>query len=173
MKTLLILFLSVFAVSAQPRCSLTLAQSPTIRGLKLGMTKDAVENVIPPTSGVKLTNFAFIADPNLAKLNGFETVQSVHILFRWASLSASRKETIDELTIKYKPLNWDSIDEFADNIATHLDLPRAFLMGDDNAEMRCKDFTILLRPNLITLRATDIENTVNAENERLKKAFKP
>lgn len=169
-----VLCASVFGQNNQ--CNLALKESPQIRGLKLGMTKEEVEKVILPSSGIKLNGFLnYITDSQLSKLKGLEILKSLDIVFMREGFE-SPTYRVSSLTFQYKKdvVEWNSILEFAENLSGNLNLPYdAWLFQNHKAEMQCKDFSVIIMDNYILVKSTEIEDRLKIEKERKKKVFKP
>lgn len=178
MKILLIAFLIFFTapVFGQKSCDLTLKDSPEIRGLKLEMSKQDVEKIILPSSGIKISNFSnTLTNSQLSKLKGFENVDSLDIMFLRESFDSDIYR-VSTLVFRYKADNvkWDSVIEFAENISDKLKLPsESWKFSDYQGNMICKDFQITIFENYIRLQSTTFENELKKLREQKKKEFKP
>lgn len=157
-------------------CNLTLKESPVIRGLKLGMTKQEVEKVIPSDSGIKLDDFVnYLTTTQISKIKGFETMTSLDITFMPESIKSDIYRT-KSLAFKYKNdvAEWDSVSEFAENLSNNLNLPfGAWVFSNHKGVMICKDFRVTVFENYIQIESTILEQQIKELKEQKKKVFKP
>ena len=173
MKMIFALVLLLFpALVFAQTCDLTLKDSPEIRGLKLGMTKKEVEKVFPSIDIKPVMNI--FKESDLSKLEGFENLKTLDIFFN-TSFSDKVEPKITNLLFVYKnDIEWNSINEFAQNLSDNLNLPFEFWkFSYDKADMNCKDFRVEIRENFILLKSLIIENKIKEYNEKKKKEFKP
>jgi hypothetical protein len=152
-------------------CDLALKDSPTIRNLRLGMSRNDADRIIPSNR----TNFpgsTIIAYPKSMDA-GFENVESVMAEFFDGSLSG--------LTIGYKPgyKSWNNAKEFAQSLSDNLNLPSKYWKFDrknaDWSKMECRDFSITLDSysNEMTLERVSSQQKTASQNNNRKEVFTP
>ena len=177
----------------QPGCSLTEATSPSIRGLRLGMTtqqllalfpsstkrreiKDALERAKAAT-GEEAVYLGF--EPATDAVNGqFADVGSV-------SAGLHKGKAVD-LEIQYVGPAWGSIDEWVGKLSETLQLPGAQSWGvgpseTPNKVLKCNGIEIEARiqggGGSVRVRNTalfrGLEERANAAEERRRRDFKP
>jgi hypothetical protein len=168
---LLILLTSINVLGQTKTCNLTLNESPEIRGLKLGKTKEKIQKLFPSKELKIVERFS---ESSLSEIDGFKDVSSLSMLF----LSDWPDITVDKLhafSLQYKKeiVEWDSVYEFAQNLSQNLNLPlNAWEYILDRAEMHCEDFEIKIdKSNNISVRSTVLEKKVKERKEEKKKAF--
>lgn len=155
-------------------CDLTLKDAPVIRGLKLGMSRDEADKIIPPDRVRYLDSSAITAYPQYSKSAGFENVYQVSAQFF--------EEKLNTLEIVYDPntIKWKDAKEFAENLAQNFNIPYRFWKFNARetsvSEMRCRDFSIQIDSAQNELRLekrTEIQSSVQIKKEDTKKVFKP
>jgi hypothetical protein len=125
MKALLLILLLPLIVL--PQCNLTLKQSPTVRGLKLGM----------PGKELKLANTYLLGD--VSDVPSYEGVN-------WLHIETHPNGRISKLEFEYDlKTNWPSNKAFAKNLSQNLGLPyKAWRFPDTlSAHMQCKGFKVV------------------------------
>jgi hypothetical protein len=152
-------------------CDLALRDSPMIRGLKLGMSRNDADRIIPDERVRVLDSPTIIAYPKYGD-TGFENVYSITAQFYDDALS--------ELIIEYDPdaKKWKNAREFAQNLSANLNLPFKFWKFGKNAassEMQCRDFRITLdsASNEVTLQSVNARQKTAQETGNRKEIFKP
>jgi hypothetical protein len=129
---LLLLAVPFFAQSKTEPCNLTIAESPTIRGLKLGMTQDDFKKSLgDPT-------VTLLDKQNLDK-SGLENVKSISFNFY--------QDRLSDFNIRYDDsAKWNSVEEFARAISGPLKLPvNSWRYSDGSAGvLECKEFEIAI-----------------------------
>ena len=174
--------------SPQPRCTLTLAQSPTIRGIKLGMTSEEVLAMFPgqsqnPTIRAALANASkafgvarFTVSPNDKR---FEGVNEFDFEFL--------DDHLTSFYVGYSGPEWNNVREFISVLSSSLKLPGVEYWEPSDAEtfrrLNCAGFEIraltggggasnfvkvsnLLAPQTVMTRQ-------NEAKEKARQAFKP
>jgi len=178
-------------VVAQVRCSLTEADAPAIRGIRLGMNteqllalfpastkrreiKDALANAKAPEG--EIVYFAF--EPGDADKNLFDGVASI--------LAGTGKGRVVEFTIQYIGPSWSGVDEWVGKLSETLKLPgvASWRHGPNetpNKVLRCNGIeieatieggggTIILR-NVGYLEAA--KERMRSAEEKRKRDYKP
>jgi hypothetical protein len=174
MKLLLALLLLTlttltFGQAAKPApCELTIAQSPEVRGLKLGMAEADLKKKLGGNPDPIVTRY------DLNKLSGFDSVQSIG----W-ELYRTRLMRLD---VTYDDsIIWNSGAEFAEALSGPLSLPQSSwrFAGPFNADLDCKEFTVSIDSKMRRVRLFDkTTQAAMKEDEKQKqadkkKAFKP
>lgn len=154
-------------------CDLTLKDAPVIRGLRLGMTREEADRVIPLDRVRYLDSSAITAYPQYGKTAGFENVYQISAQFS--------EEKLSVLEIVYDPnaVNWKDAHEYAENLSQNFNIPFRFWKFNQKdtavSDIRCRDFSIKIDSAQNELRLekqTELQKTVQAK-EPVKKAFKP
>lgn len=170
---LLILLTSINVLGQTKTCNLTLNESPEIRGLKLGKTKEKIQKLFPSKELKFVERFS---ESSLLEIDGFKDVSSLSMLFlpEWPDITVDKLHAFS-LQYKKEIVEWDSVYEFAQNLSQNLNLPlNAWEYILDRAEMHCEDFEIKIdKSNNISVRSTVLEKKVKERKEEKKKAFKP
>lgn len=155
-------------------CDLTMKDAPVIRGLKLGMSREEADRIIPLDRVRYLDSSAITAYPQYSKSAGFENVYQVSAQFF--------EEKLSTLEIVYDPnaIKWKDAKEFAENLAQNFNIPYRFwkfnVKQPSVSEMRCRDFSIAIDSAQNELRLekrTEIQSSVQIKKEDVKKVFKP
>ena len=134
--TLVVVTISAYSQAlSQSRCNLTATNSPTVRGLRLGMStqellalfpgsaarwakeqkeiRDAREKAMAPTSNESVS-LVFDAATDAAK-DQFASVESVSV--------GLHKGRVTEFTVQYLGAEWNSIDQWIARLSETLKLP--------------------------------------------------
>jgi len=169
--TMMIFALATMAFSQTNKpepCGLGIADSPEIRGLKLGMPEVDFKRRLGGRPDPIVTRY------DLGKLGGFEGIQTIGFELY--------KERVMRLDVTYDDsINWTGSAEFAQALSGPLRLPANSwrFPGPDIADLDCKEFTVAIDAKMRRVRLFD-KTTVAAmkEDEKLKqaekkKAFKP
>jgi hypothetical protein len=174
-------------------CDLTVAQSPAIRHIRLGMKLDEVLGLFPGSSEDPVIRSAlsradkqfgvakFGVTPNRdaykEKLEGISQILFVFLDNRLTSL-----------TVSYNGPEWNSVDEFISSLSESLNLPGAKDWDTSNMDslktLRCEGFEIGAHiggtdsfPNFLQLRSLVAEQIVRDRQaevkEKARKEFKP
>ena len=158
---------------AEP-CKLKASDSPTVRGLRLNMTKAAVRNEYPlmniTADSVNSSGTALAYQ--IARPEYRENIDRITIMFR--------NDKVFSILFSYGDLvKWDSAEEFAAQISKSLNLPKAVPRKRANSiyyAVNCADFRVRTRINnekqptlFITLDPDEIWETTKEQ----KDAFKP
>ncbi len=138
---------------AQPQCQLTLAQSPIVRRLKLGMTEADASAVTDSTFGSTAFSDGLVRElaTTTAKLAGFENVRFLHL--------HSFQGKVFRIALDYDQ-SWSNLSEFVENFAPKLGLPMTGWTApySSQAELRCKDFLVELEFSMdSSLTLTEID----------------
>lgn len=187
-----LLFLTVSAYSQTPansRCSLTAANAPSVRGLRLGMTtdellalfpggakrkdlKDTIEKAKAATSrDVVYISFNPASDSGKAQFDGVDSVG--------AGLLRGR---VTDLSVVYIGATWTSIDVWVAKLSEAFNLPaaQAWVVGPSetpNKVLMCDG--ILVEAEIqggsasIRLRTTETARGENAAEEKQRRETKP
>lgn len=161
----------------KPVCEIDIANSPTVRGLKLGMPESDAALLIRETfkrGGVDPIYYRWAEAATMSRAP-FEQIEFVSLE------SFDRK--ISEIVIQYDEIKWKNVQEFVDAFAPKMGLPAEGWDVDvyERARLKCKGFTVELdalttRPRL-TLHNTDADAKVAGLKaqfeEDKKKAIKP
>ena len=145
------------AVQSTP-CSLKLAQSPAVRGIKLGMKVDEVLALFP---GSREDNYIKSEISNVGFYSGIETLPRFGVInFAVTPAQYSTKEKFDGIeslwftflddrlvvyTVQYSRPPWPKLDEFIDKVAGAFNLPAADKWGSENAfrkNLQCEGFKL-------------------------------
>lgn len=152
-------------------CRKTIAESPELRGLKLGMAK---------------ADFIALLDPKVRST--FEVIPRAPDYYfldrvRFAGLSGVSTEFVSDklsvLKVEYdRDVSWRDDEEFAATVSEKLNLPSKLWTKDfDSLVMDCGDVLIKARQNSVELIDVTALNTKaqsdRREAERKKKEFKP
>lgn len=178
-------------VPAGQKCSLTLAQSPTIRGLKLGMDVEEVLRQFPGRGSdpTVRTNLLW-ADKQFGVARFNAPTHPYHSESRFAGILQFDFEILDKrvsgFSILYDGPEWRSIDEFVARIAESLNLPGASYWTPSNLPtlktLKCAGFEIsawLGSPDSHSLRIRDtaaeqiVKDRQIEAKEKARKDFKP
>lgn len=154
-------------------CQMTLAEAPSIRGLRLGMTRDEADRIIPRNRVTIVDSSDIVSYPRTGSAGGFENVYQISAAFAENRLSS--------LGIIYDPENvkWKSVREFAATLSENFSLAPVYWKYDarsrTTAEMQCRDFAIMINSeaNEITLRQTSAGQKPALDTEAQKKVFRP
>ena len=127
--------------SAPPPCPLTIKDSPTIRGLRLGQSYNSLREVFPPS-------YDFLNKPNEYGVN--------QVLLTEASVASREQlEGIDLISLTYfdnllvdirinyrRSVEWQSNLHFVSAIVEQLKLPRDGWQERDPSYLVCQDFGV-------------------------------
>jgi hypothetical protein len=156
-------------VSVSNKCDLGLNDSPVIRGLKLGMSRDEADKIIPLDRVRILNSSAISAYPQFGKTQGFENVYQITAQFGG--------EALERLEIVYDPtyVKWKSAKEFAENLSSNFNIPSRFWKYDSKnaalSELRCREFTVSIDSESNEIRLERV-SAAQTGDESIK-AFKP
>ena len=171
-------FLEKWSVRPAVPCDLDIKDSPTVRGLKLGMTREETLKIIKPSTGVALNKYInFFQRAELAKLQGFIDVDKLAIFFDEPTVD-SKLLVVSHLQFYYSDkLIWNNTGEFFDNIVSNLSLPKASFVTPENSfigsVLKCKGFLVTVQRNDLALQSTShFDDTYRRIIEK-KKNFKP
>lgn len=173
------MLLAAAAVNAQKaaKCELTRDKSPTVRGLKLGMTDVEAGAVLnKPFEPVIFKPYIMQASafiPNgLGRTKNEEDFVSVEIF----------DGRVSRISVNYGGVNWRSDREFVENFSPKLGLPTDAWTFEiyQGGLMECRDFSIRLSSDVIsnlTLVDREAERAIaerkRRDAEQAKKAIKP
>lgn len=177
--------------SANRKCSLTREQAPEIRGVRLGMSTDQLQNLFPDDKNRQRISDAVKAarqvdqfgvgklelwpekqvdNPRLAGVNYI----SVGLL----------DDRVTSFHVAYFGPEWKNIDQFITRLSEGLRLPAsAWEIGDVSGQMKCDGFKVEAYTNRGSpesiVRVQDVstyqivEDRREAAKEKVRQAFKP
>lgn len=178
-------------VPAGQKCSLTLAQSPAIRGFKLGLDVDEVLRQFPGRSEDPYVRSA------LSSADSQFGVAKLHVPTfpyksekRFEGISQFDFEFLDKrltsISVLYEGPEWNSVDEFISKLAEPLNLPGASYWTPSNLStiktLKCAGFEVWVflgspGSNSLRIRNPTAEQIVRDRQteakERARKTFKP
>ena len=177
-------------VPAAQKCSLTLAQSPAIRGLKLGMDVEEVLRQFPDSRDEPHIRNAVSMAGREFGVAKFSVPTRPHASeSRFAGISGLSFEFLDgrltSLWVQYAGPEWRSIDEFISRLSGPLNLPEPNAWQPVNAlqkTLTCTDFevraysgggglsSLLIRNPLVDQIVKDRQAELK---EKARSAFKP
>jgi hypothetical protein len=178
---------------AQSRCDLTEARTPSVRGVRLGMSLEQLLALFPGSTRRKEMKEA------LLRANATASEELVYLFFdpatdaggdRYAgveSVSAGiYKGSVMEFTVSYLGPTWRTIDEWVTRLSESFNLPgvQGWVAGPEespNKILRCGELEISAAiqggGGLIRVRNTEYlkgaMERAKAEEERRRRAFKP
>lgn len=176
---------------ATQKCSLTLAQSPAIRGLKLGMGVEEVLRQFPGSSDEPhIRNALSMADKEFGIARFAVSARPQASESRFAGINGLSFEFMDSrlssLWVQYAGPEWRSIDEFISRLSEPLNLPGPNAWEPSNLSiqktLKCAGFEMRafvgessLSSLLLRNPAADqiVKERQSAEKEKARKAFKP
>ena len=183
-------YLSATGQPAQSRCSLTEANSPSVRGLRLGMTADQVIALFPGSAKNKEMKAA------LDKARSTTGSETVYLSFD-SSTSANKEKFADvggisvgfykarvkDLNVEYVGPTW-TVDEWVAKLSETFKLPgsEAWVAGpseNPNKVLKCNGIEIeaATQGGGASIRIRDTEysmrESTNAGEEGKRRAFKP
>lgn len=137
--------------SPRGKCALTVAQSPEVRGIRLGMSLEEVLRLFPGSSDAPETRSALsLADKQfgMAKLTVNPDGYSSKATFE--GISQFEFEFLDNrlfsFYVGYRGPEWKSVDEFIARLSESFDLPSAKDWEPSNIDslktLRCEGFEI-------------------------------
>ena len=184
-------YLTVTSQPAQPRCSLTEANSPSVRGLRLGMTAEQVIALFPGSAKNKDMK------PLLDKAKSTTGSETVYLSFD-SSTSANKEKFADvasisvgfykarvkDLDVDYVGTSWTNVDEWVAKLSETFKLPglEAWVVGpseNPNKVLKCNGIEIeaATQGGGASIRIRDTEYAMregaNAGEEGKRRAFKP
>jgi hypothetical protein len=155
-------------------CTLKLSDSPTLRGLRLDMSKAQVQQDYPlmtitadpvKSSGIALSH-------QISKPEYQDDIDRITVMFR--------NDKVFSILLTYTDaIGWDSMEEFADKVSKSLRLPKANLRkraGGDYFSVNCGGFGVHTRINTEkqpTLLLTRDPDELWETTRQKKDAFKP
>ncbi|HEY0426663.1 MAG TPA: hypothetical protein VGC76_02550 [Pyrinomonadaceae bacterium] len=155
------------------QCDLALNDSPSIRGLRLGMTRDEADEIIPGDRITIINSSDIISYPHYSRARGFENIYQISARFFDDRLSAL------EVVYEEADVKWKNAKEFAENLSSNFKLSPVFWKYNTRdaafAEMQCKDFSIKIdsSANEISLQKINAPQKTAQEMTTEKKIFKP
>ena len=178
---------------AQPKCRMTEADSPSVRGIRLGMTVDQVLALFP--AGLKRKDVRDAVE----KAKAAKSSETVYISFNPATDSGNQqfadvaevsvgtyKGRVVDFSVLYIGPAWTSIDDWIGKLSEAFNLPSArdWVAGPDetpNKVLKCGGIeiegAIQGGGGSIRIRNTEylkgMEEHANAQEEKKKRAFKP
>lgn len=178
-------------VPAGAKCSLTLAQSPEVRGLKLGMSVEEVLRLFPGRSDEpSIRNAISSADKEFGVARFSVSTHPHAPESKFAGISGLSFEFLDSrlasLWVQYIGPEWRSVDEFISRLAGPFNLPGPYSWEPTNTGdqkiLKCGGFEVRVSAggpslNSLLLRNPAAEQIVrdrrNEVKERARQAFKP
>ena len=140
------------------QCSLKLAQSPAVRGIKLGMTLDEVLAFFP---GSREDKYIKNEISNVGSYSGIETLPRFGVVNfgvtpaqystkqRFAGIESLSFTFLDDrlavYSVQYSRPPWPKLDEFVDKVAGAFHLPAADKWATENAfrkDLECDGFKL-------------------------------
>ena len=202
MKTLFVLMILAAVVNSAlgqtqgdvrdgEKCSLTIAQSPAIRGLKLGMGVEEVLRQFPGSSDEPHIRAAVSGADKEFGIARISLPTRPHASeSKFAGISALSLEFLDSrlssLWVQYAGPEWRSVDEFISRLSGPFNLPGPNSWEPANAvdqkTLKCAGFEIRVSAggptlNSVLLRNPAVEQIVRNRKEEVKErarqAFKP
>jgi hypothetical protein len=152
-------------------CSKTLAESPEIRGIKLGMAESTFIALLNNRRQYDFSMTRFYPGIDFKDPDRYEGVQTVSVDFVNAKLY--------EFQVNYTGVSWDNSGEFIDNISQNFKLPRDAWRTDRDGDYQldCGDFSIKANTNEIHLQDRVAEKAKlkaeRAAEQKKKEVFKP
>ena len=184
-------YLTATSQPAQSRCSLTEADSPSVRGLRLGMTAEQVIALFPGSAKNKDMKTA------LDKARSTTGRETVYLSFD-SSTSANKerfadvgsisvgfyKAQVKDLDVEYVGPTWATVDEWVAKLSEAFKLPglEAWVAGpseNPNKVLKCNGIEIeaATQGGGASIRIRDTEFSTregtNAGDERKRREFKP
>jgi hypothetical protein len=174
-----------------PKCSLTLAQSPTIRGLRLGMDVEEVLRHFPDRSVDPTVRRVLLdADKQFGVAKFLASTYPYQSEPRFAGISQFFFEFLDKrlssFSVQYEGPEWNNVDEFISKLAEFLNLPSANNWKPSNIEtvktLNCAGFEVRVSlgsqgSTSLQVRNPTAEQIVKDRQkevkERARKEFKP
>lgn len=179
--------------SAQPKCPATEADSPTVRGVRLGMTVEQVLVLFP--AAIKRKE----ARPAIEKAKAANSSDTVYMSFDPATDSGKQqfvgvdsvsvgtyKGRVVDFSVLYLGPTWKNIDEWIGKLSEAFNLPGAqeWAVGPDetpNKLLKCSGIeiegAIQGGSGSIRIRNTEylkgMDERANAHEEKKKREFKP
>ena len=171
------------------KCSLTLAQAPTIRDVRLGMSSEEVFKMFPgssdepyiqtqlSTADQRFGIVEFSIPTTLLPKPKFEGVSSLSVLFLDNRLS--------EFAFTYPGLEWKNVDDFISKFSEAFNLPRPETWEVSNLphlkKLPCQGFEMSASAGAggssIRIRIPETQQIVSdrqeAKKEKARKEFKP
>lgn len=174
----------------EQKCSLTLAQSPVIRGLKLGMDMDEVLRQFPGRSEDPYVRSALLsADSQFGLVKFHAPTYQYKSEKRFEGISQFDFEFLDKrltsLSVQYQGPEWNNVDEFVSKVAEPFNLPSASYWtptnGSHGKTLKCAGFEVWVfvggGSSSLQVRnpaAEQIRRDRQTEaKERARKEFKP
>jgi hypothetical protein len=155
------------------QCDLTLKDAPLIRGLRLGMSRDEADGIIPLDRVNIINSSDIISYPQFSNASNFKDVYQISARFSEDRLSAL------DIVYESESQKWKNAKEFAEALSESFKLsPRFWKYNTRNAasaEMQCKEFSIKIdsAENEISLQKINASINTAQEQEAQKKIFKP
>ena len=174
-----------------PKCSLTLAQSPTIRGLRLGMEVEEVLQHFPDRSvDPAVRRLLLDADKQFGVAKFMAPTHPYSSEPKFAGISQFYFEFLDKrlssFSVLYEGPEWNNVDEFISKLADSLKLPSANNWTPSNLPtiktLNCAGFEVkvfLGSPGSTSLQVRNpaaeqtVRNRQKEVKERARKEFKP
>lgn len=169
---LLTLALAIAVPVHAQTCDRTISQSPTVRGLKLGMTEADLRTTLKLADAA--SSLSFIGNRDLRKVPAFDGVDALEI--------STFEGKLSNLVIRYsRSIRWPSNMEFAERMSEALSLPAARTWVDlpNGARLECKEFVVRAWAGMNTLeledrvaQAKELKAKADADEQK-RRTFKP
>ena len=197
LAVVLMLFLAALARAQSPnttsQCALTVAQSPEIRGVRLGTSTSKLLTLFPETMN-RMAIDAAVRDSKRADSYGYGNFE-----LRPDNSSANEKfsgvefisiqmldERVTSFYVSYTGPYWNSLDQFIGKLSASLNLPAAenwkWEGGDSVKSLKCNGFSVVVHSsgganNYVAVRDTAAPEIItsrrDAAREKARQAFKP
>lgn len=169
---LILLFCSAaFSAQISAPCNLTLNESPSIRGLRLGMQAADFLKTIPENNDeprMTSSDASFILSGNKIKnIPSFSNLSTLIVQFK------SYKIAYIAVYYDFDVVRWDNSKEFAANLSDNFKLPIAAWQFTEKtkAKMDCEDFIVLIDSSTDAIVLEKFSRHINGLDK--KKIFKP
>lgn len=163
----------IAVVPAQEQCKLNIAQSPALRGLRLGMSFEQAKKAFPDLQINHAGEFGdvFVTaskdEPRVTDKSKFDGLYSISTYFldnRLVQVSANYDSSLD----------WKSLDQFTAKVSEGLRLPNAW---QGQGKMQCNGFEFKANINSLSMLETSwietVQKRAEEKREKQRQAFKP
>lgn len=163
-----------------PKCTLTVAQAPTIRGFKLGMTTEQIKARFPNVVIKKSNEFGYVdvevdasSVLNAEKVN-FDNVGNIRLAFL--------DERLVSIGIRYLPsAYWENVRQFVPLISAKYNLNGDWQSDDISSRLACNGFKVEVYASNTSASFSIAEPSINetirqrrtAKEEAARRAFQP
>ncbi len=192
--SIVLLFLTFnILVLGQGTCNLEIAQAPSIRGFRLGMTLNQLYELVPDARTdnniigvIERSTNARLPEKTSIQFNSYGSPYGKMPLFKNIGYIGIRlfNDQITDISIQYDWPMWNSADEFIAKLRENLVLPEAkeWQGGELSRQLICKDFEMDVHAPfnsgaLVVIRdlttSKKIQELEKAIIEKARKEFKP